>query len=102
VIFDFVWPLTPADELLVTSGRDEQVVRFRSELLQIIVPSLAGLVELELRREVTGSLPAMGDDSRHAMISFALGDRKGEDREAADALRNWSLQEITRARGSSR
>jgi hypothetical protein len=98
VIYAFAWPLTPADEMLVAAGRDEGIVRFRSEFLRIISPSLAGLVELELNREVTSSLPALGDDSCHAMISFALGDRNGEDLEAAEALRNWSAQLRRKAR----
>jgi hypothetical protein len=84
---------------LVSSGRDEQLAKFRSEFLRIITPSLSGLVELDLRREVTSSLPVPGDDPRDAMITFALGARKGQDPEAAEALRNWSRQLRRKARG---
>jgi hypothetical protein len=99
VIFAFAWPLNGADELLSASGRDEQLAKFRSEFLRIITPSLAGLVELDLRREVVGSLPVLGDDPQDAMITFALGPRKGQDPEAAEALQNWSRQLRRKARG---
>jgi hypothetical protein len=99
VIFAFSWPLNGADEVLVSSGRDEQLSIFRSEFLRIITPSLSGLVELDLRREVTSSLPVLGDDPRDVTITFALGIRKGQDPEATEALKNWSRQLRRKARG---
>jgi hypothetical protein len=99
VIFAFSWPLNGADEVLIASGRDGQLAKFRSEFLRIITPSLSGLVELDLRREVTNSLPVLGDDPREAKITFALGVRKGQDPEAAEALQNWSRQLRRKARG---
>jgi hypothetical protein len=98
LIFTFVWPLRPADELLIASGRDEGLATFRAEFLRIIAPSLANLVELDLHREVTSSAPSLGDDTRHASFSFALGARKSLDRETMEALRNWGVQRRRKAR----
>ena len=98
LVFTFVWPLTPADELLTASGHDEGLVRFRAEFLRIIAPSLAGLVELDLRREVNSSAPSLGGDPRYVSISFALGPRKSLDKETMTALRNWGVQRRRKAR----
>jgi len=84
--------------VLIAVGRDETLAEFRTEFLRMITPSLAGLVELDLRCEVTGSSPSLGDDHRHATIRFDLGPRRSLDRESAEALRNWSAQLRRRTR----
>jgi hypothetical protein len=98
LVFTFVWPLTPADELLTASGRDEGLAKFRAQFLRIVAPSLAGLVELDLNREVDNSAPSLGGDPRYVSISFALGPRKSLDRETVEALRNWGVQRRRKAR----
>jgi hypothetical protein len=98
LIFTFLWPLRPADEVIIASGHDEGLAKFRAEFLRIIAPSLANLVELDLHREVTSSAPSLGDDTRHASVSFALGPRKSLDRETVEALRNWGVQRRRKAR----
>jgi hypothetical protein len=92
VIFAFTWPLSRADEVILAAGHGAQVTEFRSELLQMIAPSLAELVELDLGRQVAGSQSTLAEDPRHVMVTFALGAPKGTDPEAAEALQNWARQ----------
>jgi hypothetical protein len=92
VIFTFTWPLVPAEELLSISSRSALLTSLRSEILRAITPSLTELVELQLRRLVSGSLPTVADDPRYAMVTFALGAPRGIDQESAEALRNWARQ----------
>jgi hypothetical protein len=92
VIFAFTWPLSRADEVISTVGHGAQLTEFRSELLQMITPSLAELVELDLGRQVASSLATLAEDPRHVMVTFVLGAPKETDPEAVEALRNWARQ----------
>jgi hypothetical protein len=92
VIFAFTWPLSRADEVISTVGRGAQLTEFRSELLEMITPSLAELVELDLGRQVASSLPALAEDPRQVMVTFVLGAPRETDPEAVEALRNWATQ----------
>jgi hypothetical protein len=91
-IFAFTWPLGRADEVISAAGRGAQLTEFRSGLLQMITPSLAELIELDLGRKVTSSLSTLSNDPRHVMVTFALGAPRETDPEAVEALRNWTRQ----------
>jgi hypothetical protein len=92
VIFAFTWPLGRADEVISAAGRGAQLTEFRSELLQMITPSLAELVELDLGRKVASSVSTLAEDPQQVMVTFALGAPKETDPEAVEALRNWTRQ----------
>lgn len=42
--FTFGWPVIPADEALIASGRLGVVIRLRTEFLEIATPAMAELV----------------------------------------------------------
>jgi hypothetical protein len=92
LVFAFTWPLSRADELLLGARYKDQVLGFRTELLKLIAPSLAELVEIDIGREVCCSRPSVAEALRHAAVVFELGTATSNDDERIEALRNWSGQ----------
>jgi hypothetical protein len=101
LVFTFDWPLLPADELLAGAGRADQMSDFRLTVLANVAPSLAELVELDLRRQVVSTSPSLGPGGRDVGLSFTLGNRLLIDREGVEGLRNWARQ-VRRRTGARR
>jgi hypothetical protein len=88
----FGWPLAPWEAILVRSGQQHRLERFRLELLEAIAPSLAEVVEIEIGREARSRSLALAARGQEATVGFALGGPTEDGAESRRAIRNWSLQ----------
>jgi hypothetical protein len=94
----FIWPLAPWEALLVESGQQHRLERFRAEFLKAIAPSLAEVVELATGREAPSPRSELGPGGRLATVRFALGAPTEDRVESREAIRNWGSQVRRNAR----
>jgi uncharacterized protein YbcI len=98
LVFSFQGGLTSVDERMVEAGHLDRLRRFRQQFLGAIGDRLSALVRAATGTEVVSFLGDFHPESRTTRAVFVLDPSSRGDREARQALLNWSVQVRRNAR----